>query len=282
MNKQSAPNTHRTIFYISDRTGITIKTLGRSLISQFDNITFEQYTLPFIDTVEKTEDACRQIANVEKRDAQRPIIFMSIINPMLVTMLGNTGCFIIDIYHTFIGRLEQELHSPSAQVTGRVHSIWDNREYTSRMEAVNYALATDDGIKPQSYDSADIILIGVSRSGKTPTCLYLALEFCIRAANFPFTEEDLHYVTLPKILRPYKQKIYGLTIDPFRLHTIRSERRPNSPYSQLEQCKKEIQMLEAIYKTAHIPYLNSTSMSIEELATQLMVISGLSQDKNKS
>jgi regulator of PEP synthase PpsR (kinase-PPPase family) len=263
----------RMVYFISDGTGITAETLGHSLLSQFSSITFVFHTLSFIDTIEKSEEIIFLLSQIPKNE--KPIVITSIVNTDIRKKLKQANAFFIDIYDTFLSSLENELHLPSENVMGQSHGILDTTEYNERIEAVNFSLAFDDGSKSEHYEQADIILVGVSRSGKTPTCLYLALQYGIRAANYPFTPEDLDAVTLPKSLKQHKKKLIGLTIQPERLSQLRQARKPNSSYAELYQCKKEIKTLEAIYQTLHIPYLNSTSLSIEELSSKIMMLSGV-------
>lgn len=149
----------------------------------------------------------------------------------------------------------------------------NEKHYDTRIEAVNYALEHDDGMTAKNYPSADLILIGVSRSGKTPTCLYLAMQYGIKVANYPLAPEDLDRLALPNVLKCYKHKLFGLTIDPLRLHQIRQERRAHSSYSALRNCRFELKRAESLYQHAQIPSLNTTHQSIEELAANIMQIS---------
>ncbi|WP_075067085.1 posphoenolpyruvate synthetase regulatory kinase/phosphorylase PpsR [Candidatus Berkiella aquae] len=265
----------RTVFFISDRTGITAETLGLSLISQFEGIPFIHVTLPFVDSAEKARETTQRINQAYQQDGAQPLVFATIVDPEIRSLLEKCDGFYIDFFKTFIPGLENELKMASANVMGRIHGVGDSNVYNTRIEAVNYALNYDDGARTNGYDTADVILVGVSRCGKTPTSLYLAMQFGIRAANYPITEEDLHSTQLPKALRPYQHKLFGLTIDPKRLHAIRSSRRPNSQYAQLAQCENEVKTVEAMFHQENIPYLSSTNLSIEELATKLMVISGI-------
>ncbi|HET9843144.1 MAG TPA: pyruvate, water dikinase regulatory protein [Gammaproteobacteria bacterium] len=265
----------RTVFFVSDRTGITAETMGLSLISQFENIPFNQVTLPFIDTPEKAHEAKERIILAKIADGHKPIVFGTIINEDVKLILGQTGAYFLDFFGTFIPSLETELHQKSSHTVGKIHGVKDVQAYNMRMNCVNFALTYDDGAKTSGYDLADIILIGVSRCGKTPTSLYMAMQFGVQAANFPLTEEELTLAELPKVLRPHKTKLFGLTIDPERLHMIRSERRPNCEYSDPKQCKKEIKLVESLYQREQIPYLSSTNMSIEEIATKIMAAKNL-------
>lgn len=265
----------RTVFFISDRTGITAETLGLSLISQFQGVPFTHVTLPFVDSAEKANETTQRINQAFQHDGERPIIFATIVNTEIRTLLEKSQAYYVDFFKTYIPGLEKELNMASANEMGRIHGVGDSNVYNTRIEAVNYALNYDDGARTNGYDTADVILVGVSRCGKTPTSLYLAMQFGIRAANYPITDEDLHSTHLPKALKPYHKKLFGLTIDPKRLQAIRSSRRPNSQYANLAQCENEVKTVEAIFHHEHIPYLSSTNMSIEELATKLIVISGI-------
>lgn len=263
----------RTIIFLSDRTGITAEALGLSLISQFEGIPFTQITLPFVDSIEKATAATNRIYQAFLADGEKPIIFATLVNPQIRAILEQSSAYYIDFFKTFIPGLEKELKTSSSNVMGRSHGM--TQTYNLRIEAVNFALNYDDGAKGSGYSSADVILIGVSRSGKTPTCLYLAMQYGIRAANYPITEEDLDSFSLPKTLQEHHTKLFGLTIDPKRLQAIRSSRKPNSRYATVEQCQQEVKAVEKLFAQEQIPYLNSTDMSIEELATKLMAMVGL-------
>ena len=181
----------------------------------------------------------------------------------------------MDLFSVFLAPLETALGVKSSYSIGKYHSISDIDTYKARIEAVNFALAHDDGIGSKNYGAADVVLFGVSRSGKTPTSLYLALQFGIKAANYPYTEEDMQSDQLPKILKAHKAKVFGLLINAERLHSIRSERRSGSQYASLANCRVELQELLTILRRENIPYLDATDHSIEELATKLLVPMGL-------
>lgn len=260
----------RTAFFVSDRTGITAETMGLSLISQFDDIHFNQITLPFIDTPIKAHQACKRIQLAREADGARPILFGTIINQEVKTIIAQSDVYFIDFFSTFIPALETEFGSQSTHTVGKIHGVKDIQAYNLRIDCVNFALQFDDGSKTTGYDDADAILVGVSRSGKTPTSLYLAMQFGIKAANYPFTDDDLQHAELPLVLRKQRRKLFGLTIDPERLQAIRAERKPNSQYAALKQCKDEVKAVENLFKRERIPYLNSTNLSIEELATNIV------------
>lgn len=264
----------RFAFFVSDGTGITAEALGLSLLSQFEHVDFERVTLPFIDTVAKARDATAQIDRAASESDGRPLVFDTIVNQEVRAELARANGFFIDIFGTFLKPLEQELSTHSSYSVGKSHAISDRQAYKTRIDAVHFALDNDDGARTRHYDQADIILVGVSRSGKTPTSLYLALQYGLRAANYPLTEEDLDGETLPKVLKPYKSKIFGLLVDADRLAAIRNERMPNSRYASHRQCELEVRAAELIYKREGLPHLNVTELSIEEIASRILQLTG--------
>ena len=185
-------------------------------------------------------------------------------------IIASTNAHIIDFFDTFIKPLETELCTPSTHSEGLSHGIGNEVIYMSRMEAVNYSLKNDDGISTKEYKDADVILVGVSRSGKTPTCLYLAMQFGLRAANYPLTESDMMNCTLPKLLQPYRNKLFGLMINAERLHTIREIRKQNSKYASMAQCQKETRLINSLFKQENITRLDSSYISVEEIATTII------------
>jgi [pyruvate, water dikinase]-phosphate phosphotransferase / [pyruvate, water dikinase] kinase len=267
----------RTIFFISDGTAITAETLGQSLLTQFTHIQFNQVTVPFVDTLEKAQFAVMQINNAEQQSGVKPIIFSTLINEDIRQMILTGKGVVFDFFDTYMGRMEEELSTESSHTIGRYHGLVNDAIYNFRIDAVNYALYNDDGASTKEYDQADVILIGVSRAGKTPTCLYLGLQFGIYAANYPLTEEDLVNKdgNMPPVLALFRRKLFGLTISPERLHTIRSRRRPDSPYSSLEQCQMEVALAETLFQYEDIPFINITTMSVEEIAATVLHESNL-------
>lgn len=267
----------RFVFIISDGTGLTAESLANSLMSQFDNIDFETQTLPYLDSMEKAETFVTRVTKCHEETGIKPLVFMTLVNPDISDFIKTANACIFDLFSTFLRPLEEELDIKSSYTVGRTHGVADIESYNHRIEAVNYTLAHDDGIKTRDYDKADIILIGVSRCGKTPSCLYMALQFGILAANYPFTDEDLVNFRLPEPLKSHKKKLFGLTIDPERLQHIRTERRPNSQYASSEQCRLEISEVENMYRQESIPFINSTRYSIEEIATKIMTAAGIAR-----
>ncbi len=266
-------NRKRTAFFISDRTGITVEKLGRSMLSQFDGIEFQQITLPFVDSVEKARDAVQRINETAMNDGHRPIIFSTLILPAVHNIIEHSDALILDLFESFIVPLENELGIQSSHAVGRTHET--GLHYNERMDAVNYALNHDDGGITRELARAQIILVGVSRCGKSPTSLYLALQFGIFAANYPLVPEDFDNHALPGAIKPLLAKLHGLTIKPERLAQIRAERMPNSRYAALENCRKEVRQAEEMMRNAGIPMLDVTTISVEEIATTLLHMTGL-------
>jgi len=218
----------RTVFFVSDQTGVTAETMGHSLLTQFDGLEFRQVTLPFISTVDKAEEAVRKINATAVADAARPIVFSTLVQDELRSRVKRSEGLFLDFFDAFLGPLEAELQVKSSERAGRAHGIADQIIYSTRIEATNFALAADDGGVSADYQRADVVLVGVSRSGKTPTCIYMAMQYGVFAANYPFTEEDFEGKQLPAMLRPFTAKLFGLTIAPQRLQQIRNERRPGA------------------------------------------------------
>lgn len=268
----------RTAFFISDGTGITAETLGRSLLAQFEKVEIRMVTKPYIDSTEKAKALAEVIEATAARDGEQPIIIDTIVDEKVREIISAAPGFKVDIFSTFLSPLEEELATHSTYSVGRTHSIGRDDVYMNRIDSVHFALDNDDGARTHQYDKADIILVGVSRCGKTPTSLYLALQFGIRAANYPFTEDDLDedgHLKLPRALAEHRHKLFGLTIDARRLAAIRSERRPNSRYCSMDQCMREIQQAEALFRRMHIPYIDTTRFSIEEISTRMIAEAGL-------
>lgn len=260
----------RTVFFVSDGTGITAEALGHSLLTQFDGIDFQQIVEPFVDSVAKAEECVARIAGAKAQSGARPIVFCTLVNDDIRTVLRGADALVLDFFEGFLNPLEAELGTRSTHTVGRSHGVANNKEYLDRIEAINFALAHDDGLGNQDLGKADVILVGVSRSGKTPTCLYMALQLGIKAANYPLTPDDFDRGTLPGAVEPHLKKLYGLTIAPERLAEIRNERRPDSRYARLENCRYEVDQAEKLMRRFGVAWLNSTTRSIEEIATKVM------------
>ena len=265
----------RTVFFLSDQTGVTAETLGHSLLTQFDSRGFRQVTLPFIDTDDKARAAARKINEAAKTASLKPIVFSTLVQDDFRAIVKQAEGLHLDIFDVFLEPLEKELEQASTHTAGRAHGMSDIESYMKRIEATNFALANDDGGITRNYEMADVILIGVSRSGKTPTCLYLALQYGVYAANFPLTDEEFDSGTLPEFLVSQKSKMFGLTIAPARLRQIRKERRALGRYATAQQVRFELREAEKIFKKYGIPYVDTTEFSIEEISSRILDSTGV-------
>lgn len=263
-------HTRRTAFIVSDQTGITADTLAHSLMTQFENVHFDLVTLPFINSSEKAQRARQQIDELWQTTGRKGIVFSTLVDDKLRAEISQCNALHIDLIGQFIDPLERELGVSASHTMGKAHSVTSTAAYKARIDAMHFALDNDDGATMKDYDRADVILIGVSRSGKTPTCLYLAQQYGIYAANYPITDADLDGMGLPKALEPWRRKVHGLTIDAQQLHNIRQERRPDSPYSAMKQCNFEVRQVERIFRGEMLPFINTTAMSIEEISTRII------------
>jgi regulator of PEP synthase PpsR (kinase-PPPase family) len=260
----------RTVFFVSDRTGITAEMLGNSLLSQFDELNFQRQTIPFVDSPEKIADVVRQIDATATAEGRRPLVFSSIVDEPMSAQLGLANALFLDLFQVFIAPLEAELGAKSSHAAGRSHGIANSHEYFARIDAINFTQAYDDGAATRDLNKAQVILVGVSRCGKTPTTLYLALQFGIRAANFPLTPDDFVERKLPASIVPFRDRLFGLTINPERLQQIREERRPGSKYATRDNCRYEVHEAEQLMRRESIPMLDTTAKSIEEIATTIL------------
>ena len=260
----------RTVFFVSDQTGITAETMGHSLLTQFDGFEYRSVTVPFVASREKAIEARNQINATAAVEGVPPIVFSTLVDDVLREEVKVADGVFLDFFEAFLVPLEAALGAKSSHASGRAHGMADLAGYTTRINATNFALANDDGMRTRDYAKADVILVGVSRSGKTPTCLYMALHYGIFAANYPLTEDDLETGRLPEVLVEHKAKLYGLTIRPDRLQQIRHERRPDSDYSSARQVAYEVRLAEALFTRYGVPFLDTPDCSIEELGSRIM------------
>lgn len=263
----------RKVFYISDGTAITAEVFGHAVLSQFP-VEFEALTIPFVETVQKAQAVKKQINDCFITTGERPLVFHSIVKAEIRDIIYSSECIDYDFLNTFVAPLEEQLGIKASPVLHRTHGK-ANHSYEARIDAINFAMENDDGQTLKHIDKADIVLLGVSRCGKTPSSLYLSMQFGIKAANYPFIEDDMDNLKLPEILKKNKHKLFGLTIDPVRLHEIRQSRMENSRYSSLRQCRIEVKEVEMMYKRERIPFVNTTNHSVEEIATKILELTGL-------
>lgn len=267
----------RTVFFVSDGTAITAETLGHSLLTQFGMLEFKQQRIPFVKDRAAALQAVEQINSAGKDDNAKPIVFNTIVDENLSALISGSDGLVLDLFATFLQTLENTLGVKRQPKVGRAHGVGDFERYEDRMQATNYALSHDDGIS-LDFGGADLVLVGVSRSGKTPTCLYMALHYGINAANYPLTEDDLDEMRLPPFLRRYKRKIVGLMIEPERLAQIRETRKPGSRYASIKQCRKEVELAESLLRLEGIPIFQTTHSSIEEISSRVMMELGVQQE----
>ncbi|WP_291371313.1 MULTISPECIES: pyruvate, water dikinase regulatory protein [unclassified Acinetobacter] len=265
----------RSVFFISDGTAITAETLGHSLLAQFPHVDFDIHIIPYITSEEAAMNVVAEINQRADLDGQQPLVFDTLVDPYARDIINTANAVNLDVFEGLIGKLSEVLGTAPTTLVGQTHAVTDSESYKARIDAVHFALDNDDGARTRHYDKADLILIGVSRSGKTPTSIYLSLQFGIRVANYPLTEEDLDDNRLPAVLKAHKNKLFGLMIDAERLVAIRTERKANSRYASFSQCQMELRAVEGIYISEGIKYLNVSEMSIEEISTRILQMTGL-------
>ena len=265
----------RSVFFISDGTAITAETLGHSLLAQFPHVDFDIHIIPYITSEEAAMNVVAEINRRSEQDGELPLVFDTLIDPYARDIINTANAVNLDVFEGLIGKLSEVLGTAPTTLVGQTHAVTDSESYKARIDAVHFALDNDDGARTRHYDKADLILIGVSRSGKTPTSIYLSLQFGIRVANYPLTEDDLDDNRLPSVLEAHKHKLFGLMIDAERLVAIRTERKANSRYASFSQCQMELRAVEGIYISEGIKYLNVSEMSIEEISTRVLQMTGL-------
>lgn len=271
----NSPALERTVFIISDGTGITAETFSHSVLSQFESVSFKQVRVPFIDSIEKADGVVQRINRCASEQGYQPIVFTTLVNPDVLSRVKLANALFLDLFGAFVEPLENNLGMKSSHSIGKSHKGVSSTQYRNRIEAINFSLAHDDGQFITGLAQADVILVGVSRCGKTPTSLYLAMQYGVKAANFPLIPEDFERGGLPNTVLPYRSKLFGLTIQPERLTEVRHERRPDSKYASLEQCRYEVAEAERLMRRESIPMLSTTTKSIEEISTTVLQEVGL-------
>ncbi|OZI34973.1 phosphoenolpyruvate synthase regulatory protein [Bordetella genomosp. 10] len=267
--------TERTVYIVSDSTGITAETFSHSVLAQFEEVNFRQIRLPFVDTLQKAEEAALRIDRNAAETGMQPIVFSTLVHPEMMARVRQANGIFLDLFGTFVSHIEQALGLKSSHSIGRSHMAANSEKYRNRIDAINFSLSHDDGQFVTNLAEADVILVGVSRCGKTPTSLYLAMQYAVKAANFPLIPDDFERGALPSTLAPYRDKLFGLTIQPDRLAEVRNERRPNSKYASLEQCRYEVTEAERMMRREGIEWLSTTTKSIEEISTTVLQEVGL-------
>jgi regulator of PEP synthase PpsR (kinase-PPPase family) len=265
----------RRVFFVSDRTGITVQALGQSLLTQFPDTQFSMRTLPFVKNQVAARNAADIIRAAREEDGVAPLVFSTLTDPATQYIIADSNEHVFDLFGTFIEPLEDALGQESSHTAGRMHGMADVTAYERRLTALNFTLSHDDGLSLRDLSESDVVLVGVSRCGKTPTCLYLAMQYSLKASNYPLTEDDFERSRLPPALENCRDKIYGLTIQPEQLSRIRHERRPHGAYSTLAQCRREVSLAETMFRNEKIAFLDTTTVSIEEIAATVVRDRGL-------
>jgi [pyruvate, water dikinase]-phosphate phosphotransferase / [pyruvate, water dikinase] kinase len=265
----------RQVFFVSDRTGITAETLGRSLLTQFPDIEFRITNVPFVTNQLAAEKAAATIRGATEQNGVAPLVFSTLTDPATQFVISSSSATVFDLFGTFIEPLEDALGTESSHTAGRMHGIGNVGEYEHRLSALNFTLGHDDGLSTRDIGESDVVLLGVSRCGKTPTCLYLAMHYSLCAANYPLTDDDFEKPRLPGVLEVCRDKLYGLTIVPEQLSRIRRERRAHGNYPTLAQCRSEVAQAEALFEHEKISFLDTTTISIEEIAATIARDMGL-------
>lgn len=258
------------VFFVSESTGITAETFGNSLLTQFPGIDFERHYLPFTNSREKAEALVRQLENLSHTTGRRPLVFATMPDHEIDQLLSQAPCHYYEIFERFLPSVATDLGVQPSRGSGRTHGQTDATHYEARIDTVNYALSHDDAMSFKSLDQADIILVGVSRSGKTPTSLYLALHYGLKAANYPLTRDDFDKGRLPEAIERNIDKVVAISIDPERLHQVREKRRPGSDYASRETCRAEVDSARRLFRRYGLKALETTNSSIEELAARIV------------
>lgn len=265
----------RDVFYVSDGTAITCETLGHTVLAQFPFKANIQ-TFPFIESEEKLNELLKEIEFSFSASGAYPLVFFSMVIPEIKERLLQANAHFYDVLENLVASVEADLNLEAKPQLQRSHSVnKDSVGYFDRIAAVEYTLAHDDGISLRGLEEADIILLGVSRSGKTPTSLYMAMQFGLRVVNYPFIDEDIKRLQLLPSFEVFRHKLFGLTIDAERLTEIRGNRLADSEYASTEQCITELISVEALFRREAIPYINTSSMSVEEISTRILERTGL-------
>lgn len=256
----------KDVYYISESTGILAEEMGKSLICQFPEISFNMENIPFIKTL---EDARKAIEYILSRSGGRyPLVFSTIMDQELIAVLDISEVELFSFCDEYLGRLEHVLEAKPIRISGSARHL-DDSTMGDRVKAIHYCIAHDDGSMLKDYDEAEVILLGVSRSGKTPISVYLATQMGIKAANYPLVAEDLDAYRLPPPIVRNKARAIGLSTDPKTLSFVRGKRYKDSNYAKMDTCKGEIHQANQIFLQYGIPIIVSDGRSIEETATQV-------------
>jgi len=258
--------TSKDVYYISGSTALLAEDMGQALLCQFQEISFHEEKIPFIKTKEDAEKALEHIR--EQSGGRRPLIFCTIMDQQIRRILDSPEVEFFDVFGSILDRLETCLETKALRVPGYSRTI-DDMTLAKRVEAIHFSIEHDDGTRTREYDEAEVILVGVSRSGKTPVSVYLATHMGIKSANFPLTAEHLDSYELPHEIIRNRKKVVGLTTSPQLLHKIREQRYSGSNYAKVSTCASELSQAKQIYMKYNIPVVETDGKSIEETSVQV-------------
>jgi len=269
--------TPQDVYYVSGSTAILAEDMGKALLAQFQGILFREEKIPFIHTPEDAHKALEHI--LQQSEGNPPLVFCTIMDQATRDVFNCPQVRFFDIFLNTLELLEQALGTPALREPGYSRHFTLSR-MNKRVDAIHFSLEHDDGTRPAEYDEAEIILVGVSRSGKTPASIYLATHMELKSANFPLTEDHLHQHELPKEIVRNRKRAVGLTCSPQYLHTIREKRYAGSTYASLATCTRELQQANRLYIRHNLKVINVEGRSIEEIAVQAIQAIGLNK-KNR-
>ena len=263
----------RTVYIVSDSTGITAETFQPVGPVTIRGGPVQARATALRRHPGKAAEVAQRIDRSALEAGVPPIVFSTLVNPDILARVRQANGVFLDLFGTFVSHIEQALGLKSSHSIGRSHMAANSEKYRNRIDAINFSLAHDDGQFVNQLDQADVILVGVSRCGKTPTSLYLAMQYAIKAANFRSRRTISSAARCPPPSRPTAPLFSS--IQPERLAEVRNERRPNSRYAQLEQCRYEVAEAERMMRREGISWLSTTTKSIEEISTTVLQEVGL-------
>lgn len=252
---------------VSDSTGETVNSVARAALVQFDNVEPEEFVWTLVRTQSQLDKVLESLA-----ENPGPVMYTLVDNALrdrLKKECSRRGLPCIPVIAGVVSELSTYLGEETHASPGKQHEL--NEEYFTRMDAINYALAHDDGQAHWELEEADIVLVGISRTSKSPTCMYLAYKG-LKAANIPFVLD----CPLPPALETLKKPlIVGLTINPERLLQIRKTRlqslnqEGDTNYIDLEYMEREIMESRKLYQKHRWPVIDVTKRSVEETAATI-------------
>lgn len=259
----------KDVYYVSGNTGILAKEMGNAMLCQFPEVSFNEELIPFVRTESQAKKALERI--LTQSPGRYPLVFSTLFSKNLNRIFDTPEIEYLNICDHFLEQLEEMLEVKPIREPGTARAL-DNSTMTKRVNAIHFSIAHDDGTGTKDYDEADLIIVGVSRSGKTPVSIFLATQMGIKTANYPLVDDDLQSGRLPSEIVRNKKKVIGLSTTPEMLHSFREKRYKGSSYAQISTCKSELRMSDQIFLKYQIPVVFSDGRSIEETATQVAQI----------